>query len=259
MRRLTLIITTLYFFAQLALVSTSCKHSTVLEDDTFPIDTTPVDPTNPVDTTPTDPGGNGGGGTPCDPNVVYFNLQVLPILQSNCTMSGCHDAASHQDGVVLTNYQSVMQTGEVEPYDLDDSDLYEVLVEDDPDKRMPYNRPPLSQAQIQVIANWILQGAQNLECDADAGGCNTDNVSYAQFIKPLIESNCQGCHSGSAPSGGVNLTTHAGVKAVATNGTLHGVTAWLPGYPKMPFGGSQLPDCTVDKIKAWIDAGAPNN
>ena len=64
-------------------------------------------------------GGNNGGGTgggntptgvPCDPDSVYFDNQVLPILVSNCAKPGCHDAASHQDGVVLSSYASLMST-----------------------------------------------------------------------------------------------------------------------------------------------------
>lgn len=253
MQKLLVYLPVLYLTVQFAMLGTSCKHEPLLgDDDISPVDTTPVD-TTPVDTT--DP----TGGTPCDPNVVYFNLQILPILQSNCAMSGCHDAASQEDGVILTSYEKVMQTAGVQPFNLDESDLYDVLVEDDLEKRMPLDRPPLSPAQIQIIGNWIAQGAKNLDCDANAGGCDSDNVSYASFIKPLIANSCEGCHGGNSPSGGVNLTTHAGVKAVADNGKLYGVVAWLPGYSKMPQGGNQLPDCSVEKVKSWIDAGAPNN
>ena len=106
----------------------SCKHEPLWEEMTEnptdttsnPIDTMTVD-TNTVDTT--------NMGVPCDSNVVYFDLQVLPILQSNCAFSGCHDATSAQDGVILESYESVMQTADVVPFDLDDSEIYEVLVD----------------------------------------------------------------------------------------------------------------------------------
>ena len=98
-----------------------------------------------------------------------------------------------------------------------------LLVEDDIDKRMPQApNAPLTQAQIQLIAKWILQGAKNLECDPNAGTCNTDNISYSQFIKPTLTNTCIGCHSGSAPSGGVTLNTYQGVRAVALDGRLYG-------------------------------------
>lgn len=232
----------------------SCTHSPLLPDDDF----TPVDTTgNPIDTTG---GDTTSSGTPCDPNIVYFNIQVLPILRSNCAKSGCHDEITHEDGVVLTSYENVMNTADVRPFNLNGSDLYEHITETDPDKRMP--PPPnsaLSSDQINLIAKWILEGAQNLECDPDAGQCNTSNVTYSGTIRPLIINTCQGCHSGSAPSAGINLTTYQGIATVANNGRLYGAISHTTGFVAMPYGGNKLSQCAIDKVKAWIDSGAPNN
>jgi hypothetical protein len=96
--------------------------------------------------------GNGGSSTPCDPTKIYFQQQVLPILVSNCAMSGCHDDASHQDGVILTSYEKVMNTADVRPGRAGSSKLYEVLIDTDPDDRMPRPpRSPLTSQQIQII------------------------------------------------------------------------------------------------------------
>lgn len=240
------------FFCSIAatlMTGVSCKHSpATLTDDVVPVDTT----SNPVDTI--------GNGIPCDPDVVYFELDILPILVSRCAFSGCHNAASAEDGVVLESYESVMQTADVRPYDLDGSDLYEVITDNDPDDRMP--RPPnapLSAEQKNLIADWIMQGAKNLECDPDAGGCNTENVSFAQYVRPVIQNSCQGCHSGSVPSGNIDLTTYDNVRNIALSGRLYGAISWQNNYENMPFGGNKLPDCSIDKIKSWIDSGAPNN
>jgi len=247
MRKLLAYLAGIYLVLHLASAMTSCKHDPLFDQDLPPVDTTG----NPVDTTVQ--------GIPCDPDKIYFDLDVLPILLSNCAFSGCHDAASAQDGVILTNYENVMATADVRPFDLEGSDLHEVLVEDDPDKRMPYQLPPLGQAQIQIIEKWILQGAKNLKCDPDAGACDTVNVSYAQTIAPVIEAHCKGCHSGSAPSGGIDLASWQGVKTVALNGKLYGAISWASGAPKMPQGGNKLPDCTIAQFKSWIGAGAPQN
>lgn len=231
-----------------ALLTESCQHDPTFVEITDPTDTTD----NPIDTT--------NQGTPCDPNKIYFDLQILPILVSNCAMSGCHNDASHQDGVVLTSYQKVMQTADVRPFNLGDSELYEVITDNDPDKRMP--PPPaarLSSDQISLISSWISQGAQNLSCDPGAGGCNTTNVTYSGRVRPVLQTSCIGCHSGSAPSGGINLSTHAGVAAVANNGKLFGAISHQSGFVAMPLGGQKMPQCTIDQLKAWIDAGAPNN
>lgn len=241
------------FTLVMSLSTWSCKHDpTMPDEDMTPVDTMDVDTIdNPVDTT---------DFTPCDSNTVYFNLQVLPILQSNCAFSGCHDAASAQDGVVLESYSQVVNTADVEPFDLQGSDLYEVITEDDIDKRMPpVPNAALTAEQIQIISQWILQGAENEECDPDAGGCNTDNVSFANDLQPVLTNTCVGCHSGAAPSGGISLNSYTGVKQVVDNGRLLGAINWEAGFSSMPQGGDQLSDCVIDQFTAWINDGAPNN
>ena len=78
----------------------------------------------PIDTT--------GNGIPCNPDSVYFNQQILPILTSNCAMSGCHDVASHEEGVILNNYQNTRNTGQISLSNPANSKLYKVLNDDDP-------------------------------------------------------------------------------------------------------------------------------
>jgi hypothetical protein len=199
-------------------------------------------------------------GTPCDPDVVYFDRDILPILRSNCAKSGCHDAESHQEDIILDNFQNVLASGVVKPFDVSDSELYEVITETDPDKIMP--EPPnqgLNADQIALIARWIEQGAKSLSCDAAEGPCITDNISYAEFVAPLLSTNCTGCHSGGTPSGNIVLNSHSAVQTVALNGRLLGAITWTSGYQQMPKGSGKLSDCNIEKIKVWINNGAPNN
>jgi len=51
-------------------------------------------------TKPTDTTGNNNP-TPWDSNIVYFDKDILPILNSNCAMSGCHDAGTAAEGIIL--------------------------------------------------------------------------------------------------------------------------------------------------------------
>ena len=230
---------------------TSCEHDPVagpVDPGPDPIDTTD----NPIDTT--------DEGVPCDPAVVYFATEVLPILRSNCAKSGCHDAITHEEDIILDSYTNVMNSDVVEPFDLNDSEMFERITDSDPDKRMP--PPPhqrLTADQINTIATWILQGTQNLTCDENTGACNTDNITYSGFVAPLLTTNCVGCHSGGAPSGGISLNTHAGVQTVALNGRLYGAISHANGFQPMPRGSAKLSQCTIDKVKAWIDNGAQNN
>lgn len=194
----------------------------------------------------------------CHPDTVYFTRDVLPILVSSCAMSGCHDQNTAMDGVRLTDYQSVMQTADVSPGNPSGSDLYEVITEDDLDKRMPPPPSnPLSTDKIQLIYKWIMQGALNLECgDAD---CNLDNVTYSQTIVPIIGTYCLNCHTQSSSSGGVNLETYAGVAQVGNNGRLYGAVSHASGFSAMPPSGGKIPDCKIQQINKWINDGTPQN
>lgn len=161
----------LVFMASFIFVS-GCKHD--------PVNGVIIDPDNPDNPDPT--------GVPCEPGVVYFVNDVLPILISNCAFSGCHDAASAKDGVILIDYNSVMNTADVRAGRPDNSDLYEVLVDDDIEDRMPrYPNPPLTPAQINIIYTWINQGAKNNACDETTGICLTDNMSYVSDIMPILQ------------------------------------------------------------------------
>lgn len=205
-------------------------------------------------------GGNNGNTTlnPCNPDSSYFQNDVLPILVSNCAKSGCHDAISKKEGVQTTDYTTVMKI--TKPFTLSDGDLYKYITHKDSKKIMPPPpAAPLTAAQKQSIATWILQGAKNNACDANATGCNTQDVKYSTFIKPLLEKSCNGCHSGSQPSANIALDTHAKVQQSAKSGTLYGSVSHSTGYSKMPKGGTKWDNCDILKLKAWIDAGALNN
>ncbi|MDX5513732.1 MAG: c-type cytochrome [Hymenobacteraceae bacterium] len=213
----------------------------------------PVQPANPAanDNTPTDEGD-------CDPDVVYFERDVLPILVSNCAMDGCHDAQTAEDGVRLYGYNEVINTADVRPHNLRGSDLYEMITEDDEDKRMPPSpKQRLSQAQINLIAKWINQGAKNLSCTENT--CDTTTVTFSGSVQPILQKNCLGCHSGTTPSGNLNFGQVAVVQSVAQNGKLNGVITHTPGFKAMPQGGKKLSDCDIAKIQIWIKGGAQNN
>jgi hypothetical protein len=230
--------------AMMIMLLQQCKH-----DPWYP----PV-PSDPNDTTGTDT--TGSASNPCHPDSVYFKKQILPLLISNCAMSGCHDDASAQKGVILTSYQKIMSTADVRPFNPSGSDLYEVLVETDPDKRMPLNKPPLAPDKIELVRKWINQGAKDNDCN---DGCDTVNVKWSINIKPLLNQQCTGCHNSSLPSGNVMLDTYPNVKAAVNSGKLWGSVNYNPGYKPMPLGAPKLDACRLKQIKKWIDDGAPEN
>ena len=240
----------------LLVLALGCKHDIPVQPAKENSTQNPVDPNNPGNPNNPNNPGNPGNTNPCDPNKVYFQRDILPILLSNCAMSGCHNAASAQKGVILDSYGSVMNTADVRPGNANNSDLYEVLVENDPRKRMPYGGSPLPAAQRDLIRTWINQGATNEICSNST--CDSTNVTYNETIKPIIQTNCSGCHNSSLASGGYNFGTHAGLSVVVQNGKLVGAISHKPGYIAMPQGGT-LSNCDIALIKKWVRGGAPNN
>lgn len=194
---------------------------------------------------------------PCDPDTVYFEKDLLPILQSACAQPGCHDATA-SDGIRLDSYQAVMASDIVVAFDPGESEMYEVITENDPDKIMPPPpQEPLSNERIQLIYKWINQGAQNLYCDEE---CDTANVTYSGVIWPnIIEKHCYGCHKNPNPLGGLALEDYEDVAAIASDGSLLGVVAHASGYSPMPKNAPKLSECKIAQITKWIEDGIPDN
>ena len=100
------------------------------------------------------------------------------------------------------------------------------------------------------------------ETPGTGGGntCDTTAMSFTQDIKPILQSNCYSCHSNATFAvSGIKLEDYADVKHHADDGDIMGTITHAAGYPAMPQGGAKLQSCTINKIKAWIDSGAPNN
>lgn len=91
-----------------------------------------------------------------DSPAVTFSLDISPIINSNCAMSGCHDAGGHEAKSLIT-YDDVMRY--VKENSPDESKLYKVLYASGEDK-MPRNGD-LTDLQKQLIFVWIGQGAKN--------------------------------------------------------------------------------------------------
>ena len=92
------------------------------------------------------------------------------------------------------------------------------------------------------------------------GTCQPVNVTYSQTITNILTGHsCLGCHSGNSPSGNVNLQGYQNVKARVNDGRLLGAISHANGHAPMPQGGPKLTSCDISKVKAWIDAGAPDN
>lgn len=105
------------------------------------------------------------------PTTVSFANEIRPIFERNgCLTSACHGGGLISSGYNLETYAGVfgpgdearaLSTCDVAPGEPDASYLMEKLSEDNPrlGARMPLNRPPLNDADLELIRTWIAEGA----------------------------------------------------------------------------------------------------
>ncbi len=101
----------------------------------------------------------------------------------------------------------------------------------------------------------VLFPACKKETKEEVIDCTGGSPSYNSEIKPIINANCisSGCHNAGSSNG--DYTTYAGLKAVASTGTLESRVIINKTMP--PSGPLSLED--RKKIKCWISSGASNN
>lgn len=204
------------------------------------------------------PGSGTGEGTKGPDTSLCFERDILPIFISNCAKSGCHDAASRQDGYEFTSWATITNK-KFEPYDAEETELYEKITENDHDDRMPPPpNAPLTSKQIALIKNWIDRGAPNSTGCASTG-CDTLNITFSATIQPLLNNYCKGCHNSTLQSGGFSYETHGGVLAAVNSGRFLGALKHQAGFSPMPKGGAKLTDCQIRQIEIWIAEGSLNN
>ena len=189
-------------------------------------------------------------------NGVCFQSDVLPLFQSNCAKSGCHDAVSHKGDYVLDSYANIFRDGII-PGNAVNSKIYTVLFESGSDRMPPPPNIDLTAQQKALIGQWINEGARNtINCNIN---CDSNQFKYGANVSLIISTYCLGCHSGPTPSAGFDLSTYIVVNQVAVSGRLVGAVTHAPGYAAMPNGNNKLSDCQIAQIKKWVDAGALNN
>jgi hypothetical protein len=90
-----------------------------------------------------------------------------------------------------------------------------------------------------------------------ANTCDSSAITYTNFVAGVMSSNCtfSGCHdSGSS----FDLTTYAGVKLKVDDESFKRRVFDLKDMPPTYSSGPKsLDDCTIGKLKKWINNGAP--
>ena len=230
----------------------SCQHEIVYPKTATIVDSTKLPIVTPSPPPPLPPPVIGSS---CSADTVYFSNTILPMLTSYCAMTGCHNGTSGGDAgdYTLNTYSGIMKT--VSPGNASASKLVNVISNG---SMPPRSHTAITASQLAEITTWINQGALNNTCTAST--CDTSNVTYSTTISTILQTNCTGCHSGSAPSGaGIDLSNYANVLVQVNNGKLWGDVSHSTGYNAMPLGGTMLSACDLNMISSWIKKGAPNN
>lgn len=119
-------------------------------------------------------------------------------------------------------------------------------------------------AALGLTAVFLSLGSCYYDKESDLYGtpvCDTSSITWTNVIKPIIDQSCAyvGCHGGGTKSGDHDLTTYEGVYEIAQSGALLGAIQHSGNYTPMPYQGAQLSECTIAKIKIWVEQGAPQN
>ncbi len=96
------------------------------------------------------------------PNPLEFNRDIRPILAENCLFCHGPDAQRREGELRLDVRDDATSNGAIVPGKPAMSKLYERIISDDPDERMPPkdSKKTLSEREVEMLRRWIDQGAE---------------------------------------------------------------------------------------------------
>lgn len=106
--------------------------------------------------------------------------KVKEVFRSRCLE--CHGGSAVQGGVEVLKVAELRELEYASPGEPDDSLLYQVLVEQDEDARMPLGQPPLEADEIALVRRWIAAGAQDFP--ADVAGLVSEENENDKYREP---------------------------------------------------------------------------
>jgi hypothetical protein len=111
-----------------------------------------------------------------------------------------------------------------------------------------------------AFASCYKDNAEDMYPGGSSGSCDTTNVTFSGVVQPIIHAKCAtaGCHFDASVSG-IDLFHYSGVATIANSGKLMSAITHDGRVAFMPKGQTKLDDCTIAKIRVWVNAGAPNN
>ncbi len=202
---------------------------------------------------------------------VDFTREVKPLLENHCVK--CHSGEKPKGRLNLQTKASAFKGGDGGPGIVagnpDKSPVYKLttLPPDNDNVMPPSKEQPLLKEQIELLKDWISQGA-NWPDNVKLEGVR--RIDFVKDIQPILEFECMRCHHPGEPKGGVRLDT----KEFAFKGG-HGGPGIIPKKPYqsmvyvttalalnnellMPPAekGGPLTNEAIKMIATWIEQGA---
>lgn len=94
-------------------------------------------------------------------------------------------------------------------------------------------------------------GAGGSSTVRDAGADAGAGVTYSDQVSKLLSANCTSCHSGSRPSGGIDLSSYTSAKTNASRANREIQSGAMPPGAPLSAANKQL-------FQSWVTAGEPN-
>ena len=136
---------------------------------------------------------------------VDYDSEIQPIFNSRCI--NCHNGSDAEEGLNLSSYNNVMNGGEsgdvVIPYDHANSLLWQYI---NSSYMPPYGSgsDPLTTDQINLIAQWINEGALPESNESMLGDVNDDGAVNVLDVVLLVNLILNGNYPDDNPQADVN-------------------------------------------------------
>lgn len=98
--------------------------------------------------------------------------------------------------------------------------------------------------------------------DDDDDTCETTDLTYDNFAEDFLVTNCAtlgGCHVAASKDDAAvgSFVTYEDAKVIVDRGNIIKAINHEDGISNMPKGEEKLDDCSISKLTAWVNAGAP--
>ncbi len=91
--------------------------------------------------------------------VVSYASDIQPLLKSRC--GSCHGGGRHEEGLSVISYDDLMKGSDNGLVIIAGNAKDSLLVQQVASQEMPKRGPKLTPDQVQLITDWVNQGAQN--------------------------------------------------------------------------------------------------